>query len=104
MNSQFEYLTLPTFNNKLDKNVFADFLSMWFNENGTLAFEHGYSKPRFGVNYNDIKIEYIDVNGLHGRSINGSECLISFERLTLSQMYRIVHIVNDYYLYCMYEA
>lgn len=105
METQFSLITIPSNINTLDKTAFADYISTWFKENGTIAFEHGYNHPKFGYNYNTIRIDRIDSEGLHGRNTtNNATCRLSYERLTLSQLHRIIHIVNDYFLYCMYEA
>lgn len=103
MNSQFELLPIPT--NEMSKEELVSYLENWFEENGTIALEHGYPNPIFGYNFTTIRVNSISKKGVYARDANTKkECVIAFNKLTRFQLMRIIYLINDYFLYCMYEA
>ena len=83
--------------------VAADKLRKWFQENGTLPFEHGYKPFEIVHNKRRYKCDMIGCEGLHcADAITRQRVVISFNALcSIKQIVMIGNVCNDYYNYVM---
>lgn len=82
----------------------ADDLRKWFQENGTLAFEHGF-KAEISRNNEQAHIYMIDCNGVRIHyPKEGKNETISFYHFSQPSLCRIIKLCNQYYNYCLTKA
>lgn len=82
--------------------ILADEIRKWFQENGTLAFEHGFQAGIITFNHGKYRPYMCDEGGV---SVKGVERIgifkISWQMLPKQTLLKIVRECNRYYQYVM---
>lgn len=77
----------------------------WFQENGTIAFEHGFKSDTIRKNNVEYHISMCDSNGVHVRpKHNNSSTTFSWYVLPKQTILKVIRECNRYYQYCLTQA